>query len=201
MKAQIAGFVFAGVFLIVPAGRSQVPWDSPWLVPVDPAAGFGVFLVEPQGGELGVLGTWRPVGARQGLGLRFGLAGGPGSGNVSGLAGADVTGLLNRASEELPLDIGWLGGVGLGFGDWVIVSLPLGLTLGHTLRGEGVELTPYLTPRVVLDGYFGRGAPGDDLELAFSVDLGVDLRVAPRLTVRFGAGFGDREALGIGVVF
>ncbi|MBI4540499.1 MAG: hypothetical protein HY704_13445 [Gemmatimonadetes bacterium] len=52
-----------------------------------------------------------------------------------------------------------------------------------------------------LDGRLGRDAPADELDLALSVDLGVDVTFVPRLTVRFGATFGDREALAIGIVF
>lgn len=202
MTGRIAGLVSAALFLVASAGRTQVAWDSPWLVPPEPSPGFGIFLIEPDRGDLGVLVTWRPVGARRGLGLRFGLAEGPGPDDVSGFTGADIGGPLNRASQELPLDIAWVAGAGLGFGDWVMVGLPFGLTIGRTFRGEGVAFTPYLTARIGLDGHFGRAdPPGDDLELGLAVDLGVDVRFSPSLAIRFGATFGDREALAVGVVF
>ena len=45
--------------------------------------------------------------------------------------------------------------------------------------------------------------PGNrsDLDLSFSIDLGVDVAFSPRLTVRFAGTVGDREALSVGAVF
>lgn len=201
MSRRIIVLALSGLCCLTSEGWSQVAWDTPMLTPPVPRPGFGAYISEPHRGDLAVLITWRPVGARPNLGLRFGLADGPGPDDVSGFAGADFTGLLHRSSRDFPMDVAWLSGVGIGFGDWVMLSVPLGLTLGHTFRGEGVLFTPYFGPRVTMDGHFGRHAPRDDLDLGLAVDLGVDVTFLPRVTVRFGATFGDREALAIGMVF
>ncbi|MBI4521606.1 MAG: hypothetical protein HY701_12270 [Gemmatimonadetes bacterium] len=201
MRIRITGLTILTLLLAASRGVGQVAWDAPYLVAPIPQPGFGIYLTEPDPGDLGVLMSWRPVGAWRGIGLRFGIADGPGPGDVSGLAGADFYGSMNRSSQDFPLDVSWVAGVGLGFGDFVLVSLPLGVSLGHTFSGEGVEFVPYLSPRLILDGYFGRDFPDDDLDLALAVDLSVDVAFSPALTIRFGATFGDREALAIGLAF
>jgi hypothetical protein len=63
-----------------------------------------------------------------------------------------------------------------------------------------------MTPRVVLDAFFGNDARGSDLDLDLAVDVGLDLRLmrgGPMAgkSIRFAASLGDRDALAVGVVF
>ncbi|CAN5617735.1 hypothetical protein BH23GEM10_BH23GEM10_09060 [soil metagenome] len=187
------------------AAAAQTAWDSPLLLPPRPADGFGIFLIDAHHGGIGVLGTWRsPI---WNYGLRAGISEGPDSGDIAVFGGIDYTGPVNTATEDFPIDIDWVFGAGLGISDGARVSLPLGLTAAHSFQGEGARFTPYLTPRVVLDGWFGGDNRESELELGFAIDLGLDLRFTAGggplagSSIRFGAALGDRSAIAIGLVF
>jgi hypothetical protein len=196
-------WMWAALALLVPAGAAgQIAWDSPMLLPPNPPDGFGLYLVDVAGGDLGVLGTWRSPG--RSLGLRAGLADGPGD-DLGVYGGFDVVGDLTRATDEFPLDVDWVFGAGIGIVNRALISIPLGLSLGHAFEDEGIGFLPYISPRVVLDACIDCG-PGrwrhDDVSLDFAVDLGLDLRTSRSFLIRFGATVGDhRNAVAIGLGF
>ena len=177
--------------------QAQARWDSPFLVSPRPAPGLGLFLVDLHGAGVGVLVTWLP--SPTSWGFRAGLAerSGPDEG-IAVVAGADVSVALTRSTSDMPLDIDAVLGIGAGIGDDLIISIPLGLSIGHTFAGQGATFTPYATPRVVVDARFG---DGENMDLDFAVDLGLDLRIQPNWLIRFGGTIGDREAIAIGIVF
>lgn len=204
-----AKVLLAAALLFIPASAAaQVAWDGPFLVPPRATGELGVYLMEMEGGGLGVMAAFRSPGWN--YGLRGGIAE---SGDDIGIfGGIDFAGALNRATDEFPLDIDWVFGAGVGAGNGVRVSVPVGLTGGHTFRAEGADITPWITPRVHLDAIFGRDVPeGDDdsdVGLGFAFDLGVDLRLSAAagqplsgVTIRFGASMGDRQAIALGLVF
>ena len=189
---------FVSAVLALPAlASAQVAWDSPFLVTPRPAPGIGLYLIEPAGGDAGAMVTWQP--SARSWGFRFGIAGTDGDGDVAVFGGGDVSGGLTRNSPEFPLDIDWVLGVGAGIGDDVVLSVPLGLTVGHTFSGSGTEFTPFVSPRVVLDAFFD-SPRRDDLSLDFAVDIGLDLRIPQGWRIRFAGTLGDREAIAIGLV-
>jgi hypothetical protein len=188
----VVGFVLS----TASAASAQIRWDSPFLTPPRPTAGYGLFLVDVAGGGLGAMFTWIPTTTS--WGLRLGIADAPRD-QVGVFAGGDVSGAITRSNTEFPLDMDWVFGVGASVADFVVLSVPVGLTLGHTFTGQGVTFTPYLTPRLVLDAQFD--TDDDNLNLDFTFDIGFDLRVRNDWTVRFGATLADREALAIGIVF
>lgn len=196
MWKRVVGLVFALGVLVAAEGQAQVAWDSPLLTPPQPTRGVGIFVVDAAYGDVGVLATWQGTGP---LGYRIGVAE-DWRGDVSLFGGVDVHGTLARASSEFPLDVSWVAGAGLSVADNLLVTLPLGLSVGHTFDADGVRFTPYLTPRVLLDAFFGNGS---DLDLRFATDLGIDIAFQPSWTIRFGATFGsrNRDGLAIGIVF
>lgn len=194
-----AKFIIGGLLLTLAASdvRAQV-WDSPFLASPRPAPGLGLFLVDVHGAGVGAMVTWLPSATS------WGFRGGIAERHNDGLAvfgGADVSAALTRANSEMPLDIDAVLGIGAAVGDDFIISVPVGLSLGHTFTGEGATFTPYATPRVVLDARFDDDDDNDNLNLDFAVDLGLDLRIQPGWMVRFGGTIGDREAIAIGIVF
>jgi hypothetical protein len=143
------------------------------------------------------MSTWRGGGR---LGYRVGLAEDDLE-EVAVFAGVDASGVFVAASDDFPIDVDWVTGVGFGVGDAFLLTVPLGLSAGRELQVEGMLFNPYATPRVVLDAFFGGEVPGNDLELGFAVDLGMDLSFDPGWAVRFAGTVGDREALAIGFSF
>jgi hypothetical protein len=183
---------------------AQAAWDSPLLLPPQPPDGLGLYLTDMHAGGIGFMGTWRPPVWN--YGLRVGIADGSRNEDLTIFGGVDYSGPVNRATTEFPVDIDWVFGAGAGIGDGVRISLPLGLTAGHVFRGEGAVFTPYATPRVVLDAFFGGDRESSDLALVLAVDLGLDLQLATTgalsgATIRFGATLGRRNAIALGVVF
>jgi hypothetical protein len=198
--------VLATLLFALPAGvRAQVAWDSPLLLPPNPPEGLGIYLADMHGGGLGVIGGWRS--ATWNYGLRFGISEGARGEDLAVFGGVDYSGPVNRATDNFPLDVDWVFGAGLGINHCARISVPLGLTTGHTFRGQGAHFTPYVTPRIVLDAFFAREGQGSKADLDLAVDIGLDLRIVggggplAGSVVRFGASLGGRDAIAVGVVF
>jgi len=188
-------FVLAIALTIgIAAPATAQVWDSPFMVAPRPPAGLGLYLVDVAGGDVGFMARWQPTSTS--WAIRGGIA--DSYDDVALFGGVDISGALTRSRYEFPLDIDWVFGVGATIVPDFIISVPLGLTVGHTFTGDGTRFTPYLTPRIIMDAFFE--GPKDGLDLDFAADLGVDVRFQPGWAVRFGATLGDREALGIGVV-
>lgn len=208
MRRSVAAVTVGLVAAVMGApAQAQTAWDSPMLLPPRPADGFGIFLTDMHNGGIGVLGTWRsPV---WNYGIRAGISEGSAGSDLAIFGGVDYMGPVNTATADIPVDVDWVFGAGISINDGARVSLPVGLTAAHSIQAEGARFTPFLTPRVVLDGYFGseNRERGDGLGLGFAVELGLDLRLTATTgpfadaTIRFGASLGDRRAIGIGMVF
>jgi hypothetical protein len=193
----------AGLALLGAASPAtgQVAWESPLFVAPGSPAGWAVYLVDPAPGDgIGVLTSWRGRAAPGGLGYRIGLAEGRGD-ELTVYGGIDVSGMLIRATEDFPLNGAWVSGAGLGVGDNVLLSFPLGLSLGRDFETEGIWFNPYFAPRVVLDAWLGGDRPRRSLDLRLGVDLGFDMSFDPGWAIRFGWTVADRSALGIGISF
>ncbi len=200
MRSRVIGLWFA--LMLVGAGSAfgQVAWDSPMLMVPRGQPGLGLFLIEAAGGDLGVMGTWRSSRNPQTLGFRVGLAEDDFDSDLAIFGGVDIAGTLTRESRDFPLDVDWVLGAGASIGDDFLLSVPAGLSVGHTFTGDGARFVPYVTPRIVLDAFFGDNR-NDDLELDAAVDLGLELAFQRNWAIRFGATLGDRDALAIGIVF
>jgi hypothetical protein len=200
-RGSIAAVVAVAAFAAAETAQAQVAWEAPMFASPRPPVGFGIHLGDVAGGNLGLIGTWRGARAPSGLEFRFGIAeGGPGDDDISGLLGASITGLLARESGDMPFDISWVAGAGVGFGDWALITIPFGLSLGHTFSGDGITITPYVTPRLHLDAAIGNDV-GDDTDLGLAADIGFDLALRRGWMLRFGATLGDHEAFAVGIVF
>lgn len=175
---------------------AQIAWDGPALMsPVVPS-GLSIFLVNPAGGDLGALGTFRHSAGPVGLGYRAAIADEDGSDDIAFSAGVDVAGLLARAVEGSEVDVIWWSGAGLGVGDEVLFTFPLGISVGWSGTSGEVVLSPYGGGHVVLD--FATGG-GDNVHFDGVLDLGLDLVLESGWMVRVGASLGDRESLALGI--
>ncbi len=199
IAVMAAGLLMAGAGSL----RAQVAWEAPLMAPPRAPAGFGVYVADVAGGDIGVFGTWRGRTAPSGLEFRFGIAE-DAADDIAGLFGVTFSGMIARESGDMPFDLSWVAGGGIGFGDFVLLTIPAGVSLGKTFQGEGVTFTPYVTPRLVLDAALGDddfGGDGDDTDLGLVVDLGFDIGLRRGWALRFGASLGDHEAIAFGIVF
>jgi hypothetical protein len=198
MKKYLFALSLGAVLATAGEASAQVAWDAPFLAPPQAQAGLGLFLTDPTYGNLGFVGTWRGSGRPTNFGFRLGVAN-DWRHELSVLGGVDVSGALTRATTDFPLDIDWIFGAGMGVGDHIFTSFPLGLSIGHTFVGDGVSFTPYTTPRLALDARLGSGSSHTEMSLA--IDVGLDLAFRPNWRIRFGGSFGDRDAVALGIVF
>jgi hypothetical protein len=154
------------------------------------------------------MGTYRTSPVPVGLGFRLGLGEAPAD-RIGIFGGVDVSGSLIRPTNDQPLEVLWFTGGGLGAANHLLLSFPLGLSVGAVIESDGVTFSPYASPRVILDICSGdrekpKGYPckaDDSLDLGVAVDLGLDLSFDPSWMIRFAATFGDRDALLIGIAF
>jgi hypothetical protein len=174
----------------------QIAWDSPALVSPAVPSGFSLFVMNPAGGDLGALGTYRRAAGPVGLGFRAGVADQTGRDGVAVSGGIDVSGFLARSVENSEVDLIWWAGGGLGVGDETVFTLPVGVVIGWTGAGGDVLVSPYGGGHVVLD--IATGA-GDDVRFDGVIDLGVDLVLSSGWMIRFGASLADRESIALGV--
>jgi hypothetical protein len=206
-KYKVAAALCA-LLLLPGQGRAQTAWDSPLLLPPRAADGLGIFLTDMHAGGIGIMGTWQVPGWN--YGVRAGISEGPAGNDLAVFGGVDYSGVVNRATADFPVDVDWVFGAGLALSDGARVSFPLGLSAGYGFQTESARFTPFLTPRVVLDTYFGRqegDGPNHGAGLGIAVDLGLDLTLPQDggpfggTTVRFGLSVGDRVGVGVGVIF
>jgi hypothetical protein len=204
-RGMLVGVVVA---LCVPASSSaQTAWDSPMLLPPRDAGGLGAYLMEMSGGGIGLMGMWRS--SEWNFGVRGGISEGAVGNELAVFGGVDFAGPLVMATSDFPVDVDWVAGAGAGLNDGMRVSFPAGLTASYSIQTETARFTPFLTPRIVLDGYLGgeRRPRNRSIDLDFAMDLGLDLRFTgiegpfANTTVRFAASIGDRSAIGIGIIF
>jgi len=184
---------------ILPAARplaAQLAWEAPTLVGPHAPAGLSVFLVDPWPGDrLGALAQWRTPGPTWSFGYRGALAQGPRD-ELEGFGGIDVSRTLVEGVGQGSLRVVAWGGAGLGAGEDVTLSLPLGVTAGWTGLGDGTAFSPYVGVHAVVDV---TTAEGDAVGLDAVFDLGLDLRLVSGWVARFGASIGGRDAFAVGI--
>jgi hypothetical protein len=186
-----------GLMLLLPMTvQAQPRWDAPSFMRPGSPSGLTLAIIDTDpGAGIGVLALWRGAAAPTGIGFRAGITEAPAD-EGAGLIGIDISGSLSGPVASGQPEVLWWTGAGVGLGNDVSASFPLGLVFGWTAQDEGVSFMPYAGGHVVLDILSG---PGDDLDLDGVVDLGLDLAFSRGWVMRFGAGLGGRESVGFGV--
>jgi hypothetical protein len=194
----VAALVLAGSPL-----AAQVPWDSPQLVAPGTPRGVSLMYVDyglrPLDGT-GLLLTYRGADAPRGLGVR--LAGTlPREDDVRLSGGVDLALPMLRHSAAFPLDVMWTWGLGGGVGDYYSVAVPVGAAASRVFTGSGIEVRPYTSARMALEGYFGANHPEETFGLTVAADVGVDVSLlrSRRVIVRAAMSLGDRRAMAVGL--
>jgi hypothetical protein len=182
----------------------QTAWETPRFLAPQAIGGAGLFYVRyatlPGDGQGGFI-TWRPAALARGVSVRLGAAEGAG-GVIAGFGGLDVTAPLAAHTDSRPLDLSWNAGAGLAVGEYLIVSVPVGLAAGRAWESGPVWISPYVGIRAAMDLRLGDAAPRDEFEVSPGLDVGVDAAFDRARTVilRFSASLGDRSALAVGLV-
>jgi hypothetical protein len=201
MKSMTCAALVLASFILPTTVSAQIAWEAPLLVAPNAPVGVSLMLAEmsPHDGLAGLV-AWRGESAPGSLGLRAGAGEGAG-GSFAAFAGLDFSGWILRARDDMPIDIAWVTGVGLGAGNYVLLSAPLGASFAYEVRGPDLWFNPYVTPYLVLDAALGNDRPSnrDDLDLGIAVDIGADLAFSSEWAIRFAASLGDRQALAIGL--
>jgi hypothetical protein len=199
------GVALAAMLTLLPVpSAAQTAWESPRLLSPQPIGGTGFFYVRyaalPGDGHGGFL-TWRPSALQRGVSIRAGAAEGAG-GVVAGFGGIDVNVPLAARTESRPIDLSWNAGAGVAVGEYLIVSVPVGLAAGRAWESGPVWLSPYVAMRAAMDLRLGEEAPEDEFEVGPGLDVGLDAAfdAARHVILRFSASLGDRSAVAAGIV-
>ncbi len=199
-------FVFAVLVVFAPRrAQAQIAPDSPRLISPHGSGGLGFHWVraETLPGDGGVLlATWAMPGLPDGLRFRGGL--GKGVANEEAFfGGLDYQAPVIRGSTPKPFDLDWQSGLGVSVGEYVLVTLPVGLTGGVSMTSESVWLSPYITAGVAADLRMGVDAPEREFEVQPALDVGLDLGFDRdrKVVFRASASLGDRQSVSLGLAF
>lgn len=194
MRKTVIG---AAVLLMLGAasGADAQVWDSPSFMGPRPGSDIGLYLVDGEASDFGIHGVWRTSEAMN-LGIRVGYLDTPGDGVL--LLGAETWGTLAVEDADFPLDLSWTVGAGALVNGGTAVTVPIGISLGHTFDGESISLQVFGHPRLGLV-IFENNAGNLELDLEGQFDLGTDIYLNPDLTLRVGVSLGYYDALGIGL--
>ncbi len=188
--------VLVALAMAAPAS-AQIAWDSPpFISPVSPA-GVSLFFLSGSGDRLGAMATLRHDAGPVGLGYRLAVTEETDPGDAVLAGGVDISGFLGRGIENSEIDVAWWSGLGVGVGNETVVSVPLGIIAGWSGSSDsGVIFSPYGGGHVALDVASGEG---DTVSFSGGIDVGGDIVLSSGWMVRFGATFGDREAIALGL--
>ncbi len=190
--------------LAAPAVHAQILWDAPRMIGPESPAGLGFYWLRagglPDDGDA-VFGTW----ALPGFGGSVLVRGGAGEGafgETAAFGGVDLRTPLARHTDSQPLDLEWTGGAGVGVGEYLLVSVPMGIAAGRSWSSGSVWFAPYVSAGLALEYRTGDEAPDDDFDVQATAGVGLDLAFdeARRFVLRAAVELADRQALAVGFV-
>lgn len=162
-------------------------WDSPSFFSPQPGEDIGLYVAGLTGGDIGIAGIWRQSGNIN-LGVRAGL-----TDDVIHVGG-EYYKELNVPGPQSAVLMSWVLGLGASFNDDVTwLRVPLGVSGGLSLDAGGMNVLPYVHPRVTLDFVtVGRGAEEEsNTEFNLPVDVGADVAIGTSFVARVGATLND----------
>ncbi|MFG0307213.1 MAG: hypothetical protein ACF8Q5_13470 [Phycisphaerales bacterium JB040] len=202
-----SGFVFLALLVGLPSAlHAQFAWETPRMLGPDTQGGLAIHWLQAEtlpGDDQGVMAIWQPPGLPESVFLRGGAGTGAGD-ETAGFGGVDVRTRIATSREGQPLDIAWIAGAGVGVGDYLLFTVPVGISAGRSWASGSVWFSPYVGIGVAMD-YRRSLNDDDDFDDEFDVyptaDLGVDLALDPgrHFILRAGASLGDRQAIALGV--
>jgi hypothetical protein len=205
--SRFAMLLLAATAALPTAAQAQIAWETPRMLGPNSPGGLAVHWLQaetlPGDGEA-IMATWQFPGLPEGVFLRGGA--GTGASDESAVfGGIDVRSQIASSSEGRPLDLAWIAGAGVGVGNYLLFTVPVGLTAGHTWASGSVWFSPYLGVGLAMDYRWelddDSDIPDDEFDVYPTADIGVDLALDPgrRFVIRAGASLGDRQAIALGV--
>lgn len=183
MKVMLGAVVVCAA--LASAGRVEAQVFSPTYMAPRVANEIGVYVSDSPG-DLTAEGSLRGNFGGTMLGLRAGFAD---MNDAQLTIGGEL--LHPLAVMSAPLDFAVTGAAQALIGDVKLAGFTLGLDVGHTFVSPGLSVTPYIHPRLGITGRYGDGGEFDADLLA---DLGVNVDLAPNLSLRLGIGLTGPEA-------
>lgn len=200
--------LLAAILVVSPVAAPAQVYDAPSFRPPDSEQGLGFYAIslapgDAFGDDVAALATWRMPGSDLDLGLRAGA--GDIGGDLTLLGGIEIEQGLVASGEDVPVSVAWTSGMGVGTvpeRNTARIRIPAGITLGREIPMGEYALLPYAHPRLAVD-FFVRedppGGPGDEADLNFDLDLGVDVVFDEGWRLRLGLTLGNSDAVGFGV--
>lgn len=188
-KATLAVMAAAGLVLGAASG-AQAQILTPTFQAPQLSNELGVYVSDGPFIE----GAYRRNFGGYGLGFRGGFAD---VGDADGLSlGIEFINPLDVAGAA-PVAIAFTAAGQVLLGDLEGFGAQAGLDLGYTFVTPGLNITPYIHPRIALVDC-GEDCESDVEPLA---DLGINLDFRPNLSLRFGANLGEGADWGIGLAW
>jgi len=185
--------------------EAQLAWDTPRMIGPESPGGFGVYVMQPDalpGDKRAAFATW----ALPGMGGSVILRGGVGEGvaeEEAAFGGLDLRAPIARHTDSQPFDIEWTAGAGFGVGEYILVSVPVAISVGRSWSSGSVWFAPYLSLGATADYRHGDSdlRPDEEFEVQPTAGVGIDLSFDPgrRFVVRAATALGDRQALAVGL--
>lgn len=189
------------------AASGQIAWETPRMLGPNTEGGLSAHWLQaetlPGDGEA-IMVVWQPPGLPDNVFLRGGAGTGAGD-SSAGFGGIDVRTPIASARPGQPLDIAWIAGAGVGVGEYLLITVPVGLSAGRSWASGNVWFSPYVGVGVAMD-YRATlddedAVPDQEFDVYPTADIGVDLALDParRFILRAAASLGDRQATALGV--
>jgi hypothetical protein len=204
--APFAGLALACV-LAQPVA-AQIVWDTPRLIGPETPAGLGVYWMRAETLPLdhnAVFGSWSLPGTAGAIAVRGGIGTGVAEENAI-FGGIDLRAPIARHTDAQPLDLEWSGGIGFGFGEYLLGSVPVAVSAGRSWASGSVWFAPYVTVGATVDYRYDYDEsdfmPDEEFEIQATAGLGVDVAfdAARRFVFRAAAALGERQAVAVGLL-
>ncbi len=183
---------------------AQIVWDTPRMIGPESPSGLGLYWMRAgarPGDEDVFFGTWTVPGFGGAVAVRGGAGEGV-AGETAAFGGVDFHAPLARHRPGQPLDLEWNAGAGFGVGEYLLISVPMGVSAGRSWSSGSVWFAPYVFGGAALEFRTGDEAPDEEFKVEATGGLGVDLSFDPsrRFVLRASAALGERQAVAVGFV-
>lgn len=193
MKTIIACSIAIAVTLQPAVARAQAGGSPSFQPPSITSRELNFGVTHFKGGVASLLFQWREgIAPRLQFSLDAGLADAEAREAKNQLyVGGALAYELATESADVPLDFLVTAGAYIGAGNYSVLRVPVGVSVGHTFPLDGnLSITPYVHPRVAIESCKGCSTLGVDF------DVGGNLKLSNVIALRVSGVFGTSDAAG-----